>query len=80
MYSLLLGYLCIDEKADYMIGQIADIVKVTNIPTDLTEFGVKMEDLDFLVQAGSDQKRLLVNNMKELSLDDIREIYLKVLK
>lgn len=39
-----------------------------------------MEDLDFLVQAGSDQKRLLVNNMKELSLDDIREIYLKVLK
>ena len=63
-----------------MIGQIADIVKVTNIPTDLTEFGVKMEDLDFLVQAGSDQKRLLVNNMKELSLDDNREIYLKVLK
>lgn len=37
----------VDEKADYMIGQIADIVKVTNIPTDLTEFGVKMEDLDF---------------------------------
>ena len=56
----------VDEKADYMIGQIADIVKVTNIPTDLTEFGVKMEDLDFLVQAGSDQKSLLVNNMKEL--------------
>ena len=70
----------VDEKADYMIEQIADIVKVTNIPTDLNEFGVKMEDLDFLVQAGSDQKRLLVNNMKELSLDDIREIYLKVLK
>lgn len=70
----------IDEKADYMITQIADIVKVTNIPTDLNEFGVKMEDLDFLVKAGSDQKRLLVNNMKELSLDDIREIYLKVLK
>ena len=44
----------VDEKADYMIGQIADIVKVTNIPTDLTEFGVKMEDLDFLVQAGSE--------------------------
>ena len=31
----------VDEKADYMIGQIADIVKVTNIPTDLTEFGVR---------------------------------------
>ena len=30
-----------DEKAQYMIDQIADIVKVTNIPTDLKEFGVK---------------------------------------
>ena len=63
-----------------MIDQIADIVKVTNIPTDLKEFGVKPEDLDFLVDAGSKQQRLLVNNMKELSLDDIRNIYLKVLK
>ena len=70
----------IDEKAQYIIEQIADIVKVTNIPTDLKEFGVKMEDLDFLVDAGSQQTRLLVNNMKELSLNDIREIYLKVLK
>ena len=31
-------------------------------------------------EAGSKQQRLLVNNMKELSLDDIRNIYLKVLK
>ena len=69
-----------DEKAQYMIDQIADIVKVTNIPTDLKEFGVKPEDLDFLVDAGSKQQRLLVNNMKELTLDDIRNIYLKVLK
>ena len=70
----------VDEKAQYIIEQITDIVKVTNIPTDLKEFGVKMEDLDFLVDAGSKQTRLLVNNMKELSLNDIREIYLKVLK
>lgn len=69
-----------EEKAQYIIDQIADIVKVTNIPTDLKEFGVKMKDLDFLVSAGSQQQRLLVNNMKELSLDDIRSIYLKVLK
>lgn len=70
----------VDEKADYIIGQIADIVKVTDIPTDLNQFGVKMEDLDFLVDAGSKQTRLLVNNMKELSLEDIRTIYKRVLK
>lgn len=33
-----------------------------------------------LRRAGSAQKRLLVNNRKELSLDDIRNIYLKVLR
>lgn len=70
----------VDEKADYMIGQIADIVKVTDIPTELNQFGVKMDDLDFLVDAGSKQTRLLVNNMRELSLEDIRTIYLRVLK
>lgn len=70
----------IEEKADYVIEQIADIVKVTNIPTDLTQYGVTMDDLDFLVTAGSQQQRLLVNNMKELSKDDIRKIYLKVVK
>lgn len=68
------------EKAEYMIRQIADIVKVTNIPTDLKEFGVKKEDLDFLVDAGSKQTRLLVNNMRDLELEDIRKIYKKVLK
>lgn len=70
----------VDEKADYMIRRIAEIVKNTNIPTDLNTFGVRMDDLEFLVDAGSKQQRLLVNNMKELSLDDIRSIYLKVLK
>ena len=61
----------VEEKADYVIDQI---------PTDLTQYGVTMDDLDFLVTAGSQQQRLLVNNMKELSLDDIRNIYLKVVK
>ncbi len=69
-----------EEKADYMIERIAAIVKNTDIPTNLEAFGVKMEDLDFLVDAGSRQQRLLVNNMKELSLEDIRSIYLNVLK
>ena len=67
------------EKADCIIAEIASIVSETNIPTSLKEFGVKPEDLDFLVEAGSQQTRLLVNNCKELSLDDIRYIYKKVM-
>lgn len=67
------------EKADYVITQIEEIIAFTEIPTDLYSFGVKKEDLDFLVTAGSQQTRLLVNNRKELTLDDIRSIYLKIL-
>lgn len=55
-----------------------DVVEKVNIPTKLDEFGVKKEDLDFLVKAGSQQIRLLVNNCKELSLDDIRYLYEKL--
>lgn len=68
-----------DVKAQYVIEQIAEIVKVTRIPTDLKEFGVSCHDLDFLVNAGSRQTRLLVNNRKEMSLEDIKMIYEKVL-
>lgn len=68
-----------DLKAQYVIDEIANIVRETEIPVSLKEFGVTVEDLDFLVEAGSKQTRLLVNNQKELSLEDIRNIYQKVL-
>lgn len=67
------------EKAQLVIDEIADIVKVTDIPTNLDRYGVKKDDLEALVESGSQQTRLLVNNMRELSLDDIRTIYLKIL-
>ena len=38
-------------RAQYVIDQIAEIVRDTNIPTDLNQYGVSMEDLDFLVTA-----------------------------
>ena len=68
-----------EEKADCIIAEIAAIVRDTEIPTSLEEFGVQPEDIDFLVTAGSQQTRLLVNNCKELSLEDIHCIYKKVL-
>lgn len=70
----------IERKAQYVIDEISDIVKVTEIPTNLNEFGVSKKDLDFLVKAGSEQTRLLVNNKKELSLDDIKSVYLEVIE
>ena len=68
-----------ESKADTIIQRIAEIVKNTEIPLSLKSFGIKESDLDDLVLAGSKQERLLVNNMKELSLDDIRAIYRQVI-
>lgn len=68
------------KKAEYVIGQIEAIVEETEIPTDLRAYGVSRADLDFLVDAGSRQTRLLLNNRKELSLSDIRDIYQKVIR
>lgn len=68
-----------EAKADHIITRISEIVKNTEIPTSLQAFGLKPEDLEDLVIAGSQQTRLLVNNRKELSLDDIRSIYRQVI-
>lgn len=49
------------------------------IPTSLKEFGVPAEDLEGLVKAGMEVTRLLVNNMREVTPDDAREIYQQIL-
>ncbi|MDR3259026.1 MAG: iron-containing alcohol dehydrogenase [Fusobacteriaceae bacterium] len=68
-----------EEKADYIISEIKDIVKVTEIPTNISKYGVQLSDIDFLVNSASQITRLLNNNLKVLSLDDIKNIYLKIL-
>ncbi|KOA18451.1 alcohol dehydrogenase 2 [Clostridium homopropionicum DSM 5847] len=68
-----------EEKAKEIIQRIEEIVKETNIPTNLSSFNVSKEDLNFLVDAAFDVKRLLNNNMKELNKEDIKNIYLEIL-
>jgi alcohol dehydrogenase class IV len=66
-------------KADFVIKRIAEIVRNTEIPVSLKEFGIKENDIEDLVKSGSQQIRLLANNMKELSLNDIRFIYQQII-
>jgi len=68
-----------DAKSRFIVKRIAEIVKNTEIPVSLKKFGITQKDLDFLVTAGSQQQRLLVNNRKKLTLDDIRSIYESVI-
>lgn len=69
----------VDEKANYMIEKMGEIVKTLEIPTSLEIFNVPKEDLDVLVEAGMQVTRLLVNNMREVTPEDARKIYLEVL-
>src|SRR5699024_3704800 len=69
----------IHQNSQNVSDETDDNVKVTDITVNLNEFGISKDDLAYLVQAGSEQTRLLNNNKKELSKEDIEQIYLKVI-
>ena len=62
-----------------MLRWMEEIVKHLDIPTSLKEFGVPEEDLEGLVKAGMEVTRLLVNNMREVTPEDARTIYLEIM-
>jgi alcohol dehydrogenase class IV len=69
----------VEEKSAYMLAWMEKIVKDLDIPTNLKEFGVAAEDLDGLVEAGMQVKRLLVNNMREVTPVDARALYQEIM-
>lgn len=69
----------VEEKSAYMINWMDEIVKHLDIPTSLKEFNVPKEDLDWLVSAGMEQQRLLSNNVKLVTPEAARDIYLSVM-
>lgn len=68
-----------EEKSAWMIERLGDIVKKLKIPTSLKDYGIGDKDLDVLVEAGMDVKRLLVNNMREVTREDARKLYLEIM-
>ena len=69
----------VEEKSAWMINKMDSMVKHLDIPTSLQAFGVPKEDLDGLVNAGMQVTRLLVNNMREITAADARNIYLQIM-
>ncbi|WP_342565215.1 iron-containing alcohol dehydrogenase [Paenibacillus sp. FSL R7-0345] len=67
------------EKSRFIISELERIVDVLEIPTSLKSFNVPESDLEGLVEAGMQVTRLLVNNMREVTPDDARNIYREVL-
>lgn len=63
------------EKADYLVEHLFRLTRELKIPATLEELGVPASDMDILVDSAFEVKRLLNNNPKPLSKDDIRGIY-----
>ncbi|MEH6908368.1 iron-containing alcohol dehydrogenase [Neobacillus drentensis] len=71
--------LTVNGKSKYIIDLLENIVKTLEIPTSLKAFNVPEEDLEDLVEAGMEVQRLLVNNMREVTPEDARKIYLEIM-
>lgn len=69
-----------EMKADYLINVLEKMSRDLHIPATLEELGISAADIDILVDSAFEVKRLLNNNPKPLTKDDIRSIYRKIFK
>jgi len=68
-----------EEKSAWVLDHIERIIRYLDIPQSVRSFGVSKEEIDELVKGGMEAKRLLVNNMREITEADARSMYLQVL-
>lgn len=69
----------VEEKSAWIVNRMQEIVTHLNIPKSLKEFGIGDEDLEILVEAGMGVQRLLTNNMRTVTADDARKLYLEIM-
>lgn len=67
------------EKSAWLVARMEAIVDHLNIPKSLKEFGIGDEDLEVLVEAGMGVQRLLVNNMRPVTAEDAKALYLEIM-
>lgn len=68
-----------EEKSAWVVNRMEQLINHLNIPRSLKEFGIGDEDLDTLVEAGMGVQRLLVNNMRTVTAEDARNLYLEIM-
>ncbi|MFC5651942.1 iron-containing alcohol dehydrogenase [Paenibacillus solisilvae] len=67
------------DAARRVIEQIVAWTTTLNIPQDLTAFGVSEDDVLDISKSAMNVTRLLNNNPKAVSIEDVQEIYRKLL-
>lgn len=68
-----------EQAAEAVVQKIREWTERLNIPQDLKAFGVTASDVDDLADSASKVTRLLHNNPKPLSLENIKDIYRKLI-
>ncbi|KAA6475058.1 iron-containing alcohol dehydrogenase [Bacillus swezeyi] len=68
-----------EQAARAVNDQIKEWTQALHIPQDLKKYGVSAHDLDELADSASKVTRLLNNNPKTLALNDIKDIYQKLI-
>ena len=68
-----------EEKSAAVIERMDQIVSHLDIPKKLDELGIVDADVDQLAAAGMTVQRLLVNNMREVTLEDAKAIYAQIM-
>lgn len=63
------------QAAEAMIDNLYALIRDLDIPTSLTDKGLTAADLDVLVEGAAKVTRLLNNNPKPMTKDDIRAVY-----
>jgi alcohol dehydrogenase len=65
------------QIAQSVIGFLTELIKQLKLPVSLAEMGIGESDIDTLAKDAMLQTRLLVNNPKPVTLEDVKQIYLQ---
>ncbi|MNC16417.1 Lactaldehyde reductase [compost metagenome] len=68
----------VTERAHALIDHLEALPVRLGLPTRLRDVGITLDDLDALAIDATKQTRLLNNNPREVTLDDIQSIYRQV--
>ncbi len=69
---------CGVDSVDAYIAHLRQMIDEIQIPTSMTEFGIKPDAIPELSEAAFQVKRLLNNNPKAISLQDIKALYERI--
>jgi alcohol dehydrogenase class IV len=68
------------SPAEFLVAELHSLVADLGINTSLASYGVKRDDLESLIRSAVDNRRLMDNNPADLSGDQVRTMYEKLME